>query len=80
MRATQHSSNTRVLGAPEGWDQEELPCSALPITEGNYDGHPVITSFWRPSPEDLVALNEGKLLQLNVMSNVMPPVSIHVEP
>jgi len=79
MRATQHPSNNEVLGAPQGWVQDELPCSALPITRA-YDGSvPTITSFWRPTAEELAALNAGALVALHIVGKSMPPAAIGVD-
>ena len=78
MIRTQHPSNTRVLGAPSGWDQSALPCDALPVTDVVCDGHPGIASFWRPSPEELAALQAGAVVSLWVFGSVMPPVAVEV--
>lgn len=80
MNRTQHPSNNAVLGAPAGWDQKELPCGALPITRTECQGVPAVVSFWRPTPEELAALNVGGSVALWVMGYTMPPVSLGVEP
>lgn len=81
MRATQHPSNTRVLGAPEGWDQGALPCNAIPITDALYqDSVRAVVSYWQPSAEDLAILNAGGLICLSVIGVTMPPVAIFAEP
>lgn len=80
MNRTQHPSNNDVLGAPKGWDQSEIPCDALPITRTEVEGSPVIVSFWRPTGEDLAALQAGGTVALWVFGRGMPPVSLGVEP
>ncbi len=80
MNRTQHRSNNAVLGAPQGWSQDELPCDALPITRTEVDGQPAVVSFWTPSKEELAQLNAGGLVALWVIGNTMPPVSVGVEP
>ncbi|WP_219209206.1 hypothetical protein [Variovorax boronicumulans] len=80
MRPTQHPSNTRVLGAPAGWKQEELPCSALAITDVQVDGMPHVVSFWKPDAADLAALNAGGSIALWIVGQTMPPASVAVEP
>lgn len=80
MQPTQHRSNNRVLGAPEGWDQGELPCGALAITDVDVHGIPAVMSFWRPSADELAALNAGGLVSLCVPGRSMPPAAIGVEP
>lgn len=76
MRAVQHHSNTRVLGAPKGWQQGVLPIAALPITDSNQDGVQTILSFWKPDAEELALLNAGGLVALSVVGLNMPPVAI----
>jgi hypothetical protein len=80
MRPTQHISNTRVLGAPKGWNQAELPCGALPITDINESGRLAVLSFWRPSTEELAILNNGGLVTLCIPGTSMPPAALGVEP
>lgn len=80
MDRVQHPSNNAVLGAPVGWDQEALPCGALPVTRTEWDGVPSVVSFWKPTPEELAALNAGKPLALWVCGQTMPPVALMVEP
>lgn len=80
MRPTQHTSNTRVLGAPAEWDQNELPCGALAITDVVWEGVPSLVSFWRPDAADLAALNAGGLIALSICGDRMPPVALFVEP
>lgn len=79
MERTQHPSNNAVLGAPLGWDQQQLPCGALPITRVVADGVPHVVSFWRPSPAELKALAAGALVELWVVGNTLPPVAVAVE-
>lgn len=74
MRATQHKTNNRVIGAPPGWDQKELPCTALAITDTTVEGLPAIASFWQPNEADLKVLNAGGLVVLVVLGQGMPPV------
>lgn len=80
MNRFQHPSNNAVLGAPAGWDQSEVPCGALPITRTEADGIPAVISFWKPTQEELAALNAGGTVALWVLGNTMPPVSVTVEP
>lgn len=78
MNKVQHPSNNRVLGAPEGWDQGALPCSALAITDIDWEGVPAIVSFWAPTVEELALLNAGHSVALSVCGRTMPPVSLFV--
>lgn len=80
MRYTQHPSNNFVLGAPKGWDQKELPCGALPVTRTTVEGQACMVSFWKPSPEDLAALNRGEHISLWIYGEIHPVVAIGVDP
>lgn len=80
MERTQHPSNNAVIGAPVGWDQGTLPCSALPITRLDEDGLPVMVSFWRPSAEELARLNTGGSVSLWIYGTEHPVVSVGAEP
>ena len=79
MNRMQHPSNNDVLGAPEGWDQSELPCNALPITRVDWGGLPAVVSFWTPTPEEIEAIKAGQPVMLWVAGRSMPPVSLMVD-
>lgn len=79
MIRTQHPSNNHVLGAPAGWDQGDLPCSALPITvERDAEGHVYLTSYWQLSDKERAVIAEGGLVKLTVVDNAHPVVAIGV--
>ena len=79
MNKIQHPSNNGVLGAPAGWDQGELPCSALPITHTHVGDLLAVVSYWRPSVEELAVLDAGGAIALWVLGATMPPVILSVE-
>lgn len=80
MNKTQHPSNNAVLGAPQGWDQGALPCSALAITRFTVDGIAAIASYWKPTAEELAMLKAGGSIELSVIGATMPPVALDVVP
>lgn len=80
MRYIQHPSNNFVLGAPKGWDQKELPCGALPVTRTRVEDQACMVSFWKPSAEDLAALNRGEFITLWVYGEGHPVVAVDVSP
>jgi hypothetical protein len=80
MNKHQHPSNNAVLGAPKGWDQGELPCSALPITRIQVEGMDAIVSYWKPSENELALLAAGGSVALTVLGVTMPPVMLAVDP
>jgi hypothetical protein len=81
LNFTQHPSNNAVFGAPKGWDQQELPCGALPVTKQTIaEVGPVMVSFWRPSDEEILQLARGGLITLWIHGEVHPVVGIGVEP
>jgi len=79
MSPSKHPTNNALFGAPIGWNQDELPCDSLPITRTEFDGAPVLVSFWRPTPEELEALFLGGLVMLHVYGNGHPVVALGVE-
>ena len=79
MNQYQHHTNNDVLGAPEGWDQSQLPCSALPITRTECDGIPAVVSYWKPTENELAILVAGGSIALWVIGSTMPPVILAVD-
>lgn len=80
MYKYQHHTNNAVLGAPAGWDQVQLPCSALPITRTECEGAPAVVSYWKPSENELAILIGGGSVALWVIGTTMPPVMLAVDP
>lgn len=80
MNPTQHPSNNKVFGAPEGWDQQTMPCQALPVTVQLVDDQPCIVSYWRPTADELAQLVAGGLVGLHIYGRGMPPVWVQAEP
>jgi hypothetical protein len=83
MNKHQHPTNNAVLGAPKGWDQGVLPCSALAITRITYEGEggqQGVMSFWKPTADELVMLAAGGSVALTVLGTTMPPVMLAVDP
>jgi hypothetical protein len=76
MRLTQHRSNNDVLRPPAGATSEE--CTPAPITRIRYTQDDVYTvsTFWRPSPEDLAVLNAGGFVRLELWGTTMPPANV----
>lgn len=79
MNPTQHPSNNAVLGAPPGWDHQELPCDALPVTRTEWGGLSAVVSYWQPTPAEIEAIKAGQPVQLWVCGASMPPVALMVE-
>lgn len=80
MNKHQHPSNNDVLGAPKGWGQGELQCSALPITRTEFAGMAAVVSYWKPTTEELALLVGGGSIALSVLGVTMPPVMLAVDP
>lgn len=71
-------SNVRLI-SPEGWDQAKLGVTDLYATKVEMaDGVPGFRSFWKPSQEDLDILNGGGVVQLCILGDNHPPVSVDV--
>lgn len=66
-----HSNKKYVK--PEGWTDEQ--CSGLDVFQGvNDDGHPLIISCWKPTPEEIADIVAGKPVWLGILTAVQPPV------
>lgn len=78
MIILEFEEQTRVLGAPKGWDQKQLQCGMLPIADVMWDGVQAMVSYWKPTPEELAQLNAGAHIQLSVVGTSHPPVSVDV--
>lgn len=70
MTPTKHPLCNDVLTKPAGMTEEE--CGDLPIRrDGDF-----IWSFWKPQPEELLALNLGGHVALAIMGATHPPLSV----
>jgi hypothetical protein len=72
---------SRPIGAPQGWDQTlDGPCGVLFVIDAIevQSGHNVMYSFYRPTPEDLEALQQGGMLRLGVMGLGHPVITFGV--
>jgi hypothetical protein len=69
---------TRVLGAPEGWQQEELPCGALPVRDERTCVGNRMISAWEPDAKEIAAIVAGAPIYLSVFGEVHPPVALFV--
>lgn len=80
MNHINHPSTNALLGAPLDWDAEaHPPCQPLPVTVHDVEGVPVVTSYWKPTAQELKALAEGGSVVLHVAGGGMPPVALEVE-
>lgn len=75
MKAIEFEGQTILLGPPPGTPRGE--CGALPVIA--YPERRVLSSFWKPSPEELIMLNNGAHVRLDVYGGGHPPVALSVE-
>jgi hypothetical protein len=73
MKPIEFEGQTTLLGPPRG--SERGTCGALPVVIHERS----MASFWKPSPEDLVMLNNGAHICLEVHSHQHPPVWLSVQ-
>ena len=71
MIGTQFEGYNDVLLAPEG---QEDQCYDLAIRRCAVNGSHAVVSAWKPSPEELAALNEGGSVFLLCMGQTHPPI------
>ena len=69
----------RVLGAPAAWDQTDTACAPLAIKHTEVNGLPSLTSYWRPTLEELALLGAGAHVKFTLVGRGMPPVMIEIE-
>ncbi len=67
-------ANTR-FGPPS--DLEESQCATIhaylgKLAEGSLDGSPIVITAWKPSPEELQAMNEGAPVFLSFVGGLPP--------
>lgn len=80
MDFVKHRTSNVNFAAPADWDAESNgECGTLPITaHRNEEGETLLTSFWKPTPEELEALNANGALMLTVWGRSHPVVRIDV--
>jgi hypothetical protein len=67
------------FGPPEGWnDNTDGKCGHLSVRREEYNGRYEFISAWKPTPEELVLLNKGGVVELGCIG-VQPPVRLFVE-
>lgn len=75
MNFVHHSSNNMLLGAPQGVSKED--CATLPATMTVADDQvTTITSWWKPTPQELEVLNSNGAIILVVWGKGHPMVYI----
>lgn len=67
------------LGAPTNWDHDAVPCASLPIKFENIGGYRAMSSFWKPTAEELRILSEGGCVKLSVLNATHPVVAMSAE-
>jgi hypothetical protein len=76
MEILKHSSCNDELGVSD--QQAEEGVVPLPITRGYSDGYKIVQSFWKPSKEELDALNAGHPVLLEVYGHTHAPLRVMV--
>lgn len=56
-------------------DWANLPAT---LTVDDSNGEVIISSFWKPSTEELALLNANSLIMLRVFGRDPPPVVLHI--
>ncbi len=63
------------FGAPVGWDKEKNgECVTLPI----HVTADCLTSYWKPTGEEMYALRQGQPIAIRIFGNTHPVVSVGV--
>lgn len=77
MRIVEFEGQTGLLGAPEHWNQKGgIECGYLPYVSEVVGGYRAVSSYWKPTPEELAELNAGGYVRLTVIGLTHPVVAI----
>lgn len=80
MKEVSFVGQSTVLGAPADWHSERYGnCGGLPVKFETIEGVPYVSSYWRPSADDLAALAAGAHVKLMIVGRNQPPVAMMVE-
>lgn len=80
MKPVTFAGQTLIMGRPYGTPASKcggLPMRVVPSTI--WPGAKSYTSYFKPTPEELAALNAGACVELNVHGNTHPPLSMNVD-
>ena len=81
MKFVKHPQHSRWLGAPIGWDHDDVPCGALSIKDTLTGAYPSMESSWEPEGFEAARLALGEAdIRLAIVSTAHPPVSMIVYP
>lgn len=79
MKSQSIKGMTRDLGKPEGYDEAlHGKCSSLPIRDEEINGLQMMTSEWKPTPEELRKIVAGGSIFLSVNGRIHPVVAMYV--
>lgn len=74
-------NGSRRIGKPRDWDDElDGGCGDIFVTDAidTQSGHNFMYSVYRPTPEDLAALNAGGALRLGILGRSHPVFNMAV--
>lgn len=81
MRPTLTRGATHNYQAPENWDTEkDGECGDLQVRVQLHGARGIIdnVSTWKPSADELAALNQGGVIELSILSPKQPAVGLSV--
>ena len=64
-----------IFEKPDDWKDED--CMSIPAWVGENRLGPLIMVAWKPSKEDIDAINRGEPIYMTLQSNVMVPVALY---
>ncbi len=68
---------TKNFSKPSNWDEsKDGSCGDLWVRVDMYGRYKQHSFAYRPSPEDLVILNAGGAIEVNIINDYMPPVGV----
>jgi hypothetical protein len=70
---------TRNFTKPRTWDEsQDGSCGDLWVREDTYGRYAQKNFAYRPSQEELAKLNAGGVIEVHIVSDMMPPVGVSV--
>lgn len=72
---------TGNFSKPQNWDDKAAgECGDLWVRVDRHGPYMQHNFAWKPDAAQLAALNAGQVIEVHIISNVMPPVGVSVHP
>ena len=79
MDPVQFKGQEIVLQAPAAWDQSDTQCTPLAVKRSEVNGLPALSSYWKPTPNELLMIANGAHIKFTIVGRGLPPIMLEVE-